>query len=259
VGCVAVCPSGNVLIGFERESIGGNYYTVALLQAADGAVLWRADTGADSGVWAVASDTSNNCYAVGSEGTDTYSAWAFQSDGTPIWTDEGSQGNHAAAVVYGGYLYIDKGYLGDPAMARLALADGVENTDLWPIVPVRAFDRLARVYGMTSAMGMDFVYSFPATLGLVENWMTLWTDADPPTSLAVSPDGYVFVCARLTATGDGIIRCYDTETGVEQGGNFPISTVGYCDRVATTPGLYGAFPSAWMPAANIYVGNVRYE
>jgi len=260
VECIAVCPSGNVLIGFERESIGGDYYTVALLQAADGAVLWRADTGADSAVYKVASDTSNNCYAAGNEGTDTYSAWAFEDDGTPIWTDEGGLDNHTlAAVVYGSYLHVDAAYLGVPATMRLALADGVENTDLWPILLILAFDRFGRGYGLLQFGASSLVYQLPATLASVPEWNTAWTDADSPLSLAVSPDGYVFVCARLADTGDGIIRCYDAETGVEQGGNWPVSTVGYCDRVATTPGVYGAFPSAWLPAPHIYVGNVRYE
>jgi hypothetical protein len=257
VTSIAVSPSGDVLVGFARTDVHGTPYTLAYLDGEDGEVLWLYDTGVDSSVDGVAFDGDGNCYATGDEGSDTYSVWAFESDGTPLWTDDGSLGDHTMAVIYGDYLYVDAGFW----MIRLDLATGTEDEAFTALEmpPIMGFDYDGNVYGFVDGTGY-LIYRIPASLSQSVDWLLLWED-DDPSSLAVAPHNRLYLVDEGDIWSGGSVYALDAATGEDAGGDWPVSRYGstIIGATAVSVGLVGAFYDSWPVPPHIYVGNVLYE
>jgi hypothetical protein len=270
---IAVMPDRRVLIGGERQDLGaGEYGTVFCLAAADGSTEWYADLGDGDWCQGIASDASGNVYALSSNIPGHI--WSWEADGTPRWdvaTDEALDG--IAVDPTGTWLYVG---LYHDTLSRFDTLTGVEDTGgSWPIaldISVGTYleaiscDKEGYLYVGHSSIGVGFpgptytwgVRKYSAAAELV--WDVIPSNSEDVWDVSVSSTGYVYVTGGID-TVDNAACAWKllAETGAEIPLGWPKEFYDYDLRVAATLGCVGAFPNYWLPAANIYVGDVLFE
>ena len=273
---IAVSPTtGHVAEAHLRvDSDGGEgLVSVSLLDGSDGSALWRKDTGATT--LSVAFDSAGAIY-VGGLRTSSKSVWKYTAAGAVTWFADTGHDVYAVAVdPTGQFLYVTGRALDAKVVHKLQTSDGAEIVaGNWPLV-IAGYDAFDYVTGVCCDLagniyttddyydgdGYNWVRAFNSAGAAL--WATVWAGDAHGIQIAVSPSGYVYVVGEPDAyPGANAAHKYDASTGAEvTTGNWPLGAVAELWGLAVSPGCVGAFPGpgGWMPAPNIYVGDVDYD